>query len=64
MPRKKPTFSPPDQDTYRLVLHLPRDLIYHIKARAAADRITASALVAQWVRSWAKAETRRPGGRP
>jgi len=61
---KKPTSPGQDQETYRLVLRLPRDLIYHLKARAAAERITTSALVAQWVRTWAKPQSRRVGGAP
>jgi len=52
MPAKKPRTVQPEPQVYRLVLRLPRDTIYHLKARAAAERTSVSALVAQWVRSW------------
>ena len=52
MPAKKPRAVQQEPQVYRLVLRLPRDTIYHLKARAAAERTSASALVAEWVRSW------------
>ncbi len=52
MPAKKPRPAQPEPEVYRLVLRLPRDTIYHLKARAAAERTSVSALVAEWVRSW------------
>jgi predicted DNA binding CopG/RHH family protein len=64
MPTKRITRAATPPTTYRLTLRLPGELIYRLKARAAAERITASALVGQWVRSWPTPETRRPGGRP
>jgi len=62
MPRTKPARTPTTPTIYRLTLRLPGDLIYHLKARAAAERITVSTLVAQWVRSWVKPESPRAGG--
>ena len=52
MPAKRPRAAKPEPEVYRLVLRLPRDTIYHLKARAAAERTSVSALVAEWVRSW------------
>ncbi len=52
MVRRKGQAARPE--IYRLVLLLPRDIIYHLKARAAAERTSVSALVAEWVRSWKK----------
>ena len=52
MPAKKPRVARSEAEVYRLVLRLPRDIIYRLKARAAADRTSVSALVAEWVRSW------------
>ncbi len=52
MPAKRPRVAQPEPEEYRLVLRLPRDTIYHLKARAAAERTSVSALVAEWVRSW------------
>ena len=52
MPLKKPRSVQPKPEVYRLVLRLPRDIIYHLKARAAAERTSVSTLVAEWVRSW------------
>ena len=51
MPAKKRVVQP-GPEVYRLVLRLPRDTIYYMKARAAAERTSVSALVAEWVRSW------------
>jgi len=51
MPPKKRVVQP-GPEVYRLVLRLPRDTIYYMKARAAAERTSVSALVAEWVRSW------------
>ncbi len=51
MPAKKRVVQP-GPEVYRLVLRLPRDIIYHLKARAAAERTSVSAVVAEWVRSW------------
>ncbi len=51
MSAKKPRAGQPEPEVYRLVLRLPRDTIYHLKARAAAERTSVSALVAEWVRS-------------
>ncbi len=52
MPAKKPRAVQPKPEVYRLVLRLPRDTIYHLKALAAAERTSVSALVTDWVRSW------------
>ena len=52
MPGKRPRAAQFEPQVYRLVLRLPRDIIYHLKARAAAERTSVSALVAEWVRSW------------
>ena len=52
MPAKRPRAAQPEREVYRLVLRLPRHIIYRLKARAAAERTSASALVAEWVRSW------------
>ena len=52
MPAKRPRAAKPESEVYRLVLRLPRDTIYHLKARAAAERTSVSALVAEWVSSW------------
>jgi len=52
MPAKRSRTAQPEPEVYRLVLRLPRDIIYHLKARAAAERTSVSALVAEWVRSW------------
>ncbi len=52
MSPKKPRAGQPESEVYRLVLRLPRDTIYYLKARAAAERTSVSALVAEWVRSW------------
>jgi len=52
MPAKKPRAVQQEPQVYRLVLRLPRDIIYYLKARAAAERTSTSALVAEWVRSW------------
>ncbi len=52
MARKKSRAAQPEREVYRLVLLLPRDIIYYLKARAAAERTSVSALVADWVRSW------------
>ncbi len=54
MPAKKPRPAQPEPEVYRLVLRLPRDTIYHLKARAAAERTSVSAIVTEWVRSWKK----------
>jgi len=54
MPPKKPRVAQQEPEVYRLVLRLPRDTIYHLKARAAAERTSVSALVTEWVRSWKK----------
>ncbi len=54
MAAKKPRAVQPKPEVYRLVLRLPRDTIYHLKARAAAERTSVSALVTEWVRSWKK----------
>ncbi len=56
MPAKRPRAVQPKPEVYRLVLRLPRDIIYHLKARAAAERTSVSALVAEWVRSWKDVE--------
>ncbi len=52
MPPKKRRVAQQEPEVYRLVLRLPRDTIYHLKARAAAERTSVSALVTEWVRSW------------
>ena len=54
MPPKKPRVAQQEPEVYRLVLRLPRDTIYHLKARAAAERTSVSAIVTEWVRSWKK----------
>jgi hypothetical protein len=52
MRRQKQRIEKHEPEVYRLVLRLPRDIIYHLKARAAAERTSVSALVAEWVESW------------
>ncbi len=56
MPAKRPRVVRSEAEVYRLVLRLPRDTIYHLKARAAAERTSVSALVTEWVRSWKEAK--------
>ncbi len=52
MPPKKPRVAQQEPEVYRLVLRLPNEIIYKLKARAAAERTSVSALVTEWVRSW------------
>ncbi len=47
----------------RLVLELPEDLIRSLKARASLEGVAPRDVVAAWIRSWAKPDASRPGGR-
>ncbi len=58
MPRNKAQAVRAKPEVYRLVLRLPRDIIYHLKARAAAERTSVSAIVTEWVQSWKEVKRR------
>jgi len=47
----------------RLLLILPEDVIRTLKSRAALEGLHPRDLITAWVRSWAKPEMPRPGGR-
>jgi len=52
-----------DAPTRRLTLQLPDDVIRALKGRAGLEGVDPRDLITSWVRSWAKAEMPRPGGR-
>jgi hypothetical protein len=53
----------PQPSMRRLLLILPEDVIRTLKSRAALEALHPRDLITAWVRSWAKPDMPRPGGR-